>query len=113
MTPDDTPAAAAPSVPATADALSGLQMPLVEAIETQRAVRRLHTDDVDDVLLLRLIELAQRAPTGGNRQNIAFVIVRDQAVRNRLGSLNRHGWFFLKRMYAARARAATRSSHAC
>ncbi len=65
MTPDDASAAAAPSVPATADALAGLRMPLVEAIETQRAVRRLYPDDVDDALLLRLVELAQHARRPG------------------------------------------------
>ena len=39
-------------------------MPLAEAMETQRAVRRLKPDPVDDDLVLRLIELALKAPTG-------------------------------------------------
>ena len=37
-----------------------LDMRLEEAMETQRAIRRLKTDPVDDRLVLRLIELAQR-----------------------------------------------------
>ena len=38
-------------------------MPLREAMETQRAIRRLAPDPVDDALVLRLIELALKAPT--------------------------------------------------
>src|SRR5918998_738687 len=45
-----------------------LSMPLEEAMETQRSIRRLKPDSVDDALVLRLIELALKAPTGGNRQ---------------------------------------------
>ncbi len=42
----------------------GFDMPLEEAMETQRAIRRLKTDPVDDALVRRLIELALKAPTG-------------------------------------------------
>ena len=38
-------------------------MPLAEAMTTQRAVRRLKPDPVDDALVLRLIELALKALT--------------------------------------------------
>jgi len=67
-------------------------MPLEEAMRTQRAIRRLKTDPVDDALVLRLIELAQKAPTGSNQQNWEFVVVRDPAVKRRLGQLNRRAW---------------------
>ena len=67
-------------------------MPLEEAMRTQRAIRRLKTDPVDDSLVLHLIELAQKAPTGSNQQNWEFVIVRDPAVKQRLGQLNRRAW---------------------
>jgi nitroreductase len=46
-----------------------LDMPLAEAMSTQRAIRRLKTDPVDDALVLRLIELALKAPTGSNSQD--------------------------------------------
>ncbi len=49
---------------ATSD--DGLGMPLGEAMETQRAVRRLLPDPVDDATVLRIIELATKAPTGSN-----------------------------------------------
>jgi nitroreductase len=69
-----------------------LTMPLEEAMRTQRAIRRLKPDPVDDALVLHLIELALRAPTGSNAQNWEFVIVRDRAVKHRLGVLNRRVW---------------------
>jgi nitroreductase len=52
----------------------GFSMPLEEAMRTQRAIRRLKTDPVDDALVLRLIELAQKAPTGSNAQNWEFIV---------------------------------------
>ena len=55
----------------------GLGMPLVEAMETQRAVRRLLPDPVDDETVLRVLELATKAPTGSNLQSWEFVVVRD------------------------------------
>jgi nitroreductase len=69
-----------------------LNMPLEEAMRTQRAIRRLHPDPVDDQLVLQLIELALRAPTGGNQQNWEFVVVKDREVKRRLGRLNMQAW---------------------
>ena len=48
-------------------------MPLVEAMETQRAVRRLLPDPVDDDTVLRVLELATKAP---DRQQPAELGVR-------------------------------------
>jgi nitroreductase len=69
-----------------------LSMPLEEAMRTQRTIRRLKPDPVDDALVLHLIELALKAPTGSNAQNWEFVVVRDAAVKQRLGTLNRRAW---------------------
>jgi len=69
-----------------------LSMPLEEAMRTQRAIRRLKPDPVDDALVLHLIELALRAPTGSNAQNWHFVVVKDRDVKARLGSMNRQAW---------------------
>jgi nitroreductase len=66
-----------------------LDMPLAEAMMTQRAIRRLKPDPVDDALVLRLIELATKAPTGSNQQNWEFVVVRDPAVKASLARANR------------------------
>ena len=72
--------------------VSCFDMPLEEAITTQRAIRRLKPDPVDDALVLRLIELALKAPTGSNAQNWEFIVVRDPAVKSRLANLNRRAW---------------------
>lgn len=66
-----------------------LSMPLEEAMSTQRAIRRLKTDPVEDALVLRLIELALKAPTGSNAQSWEFIIVRDPATKRAIGRLNR------------------------
>jgi len=80
------------SEPASQTAESPFAMPLEEAMSTQRAIRRLRPDPVDDALVLRLVELAQKAPTGSNAQNWEFVIVKDRAVKEKLGALNRGAW---------------------
>jgi nitroreductase len=81
-----------------------LTMPIEEAMRTQRAIRRLKPDPVDDALILHLIELALRAPTGSNAQNWEFVVVRDRAVKHRLGVLNRRVW----RLYGGIGRRMSR-----
>lgn len=67
-------------------------MPLGEAMRTQRAIRRLKPDPVDDEIILRLIELALKAPTGSNTQGWEFIIVKDPQVKAGLARLNRQVW---------------------
>jgi nitroreductase len=67
-------------------------MPLEEAMRTQRAIRRLKPDPVADELILQLIDLAIRAPTGSNAQNWEFVVVKDPLVKASLARLNRQAW---------------------
>ncbi len=69
-----------------------LNMTLEEAMRTQRAIRRLTTDPVDDSLVLHLIELALKAPTGSNAQNWEFIVLKDPAAKARLAKLNRQAW---------------------
>jgi nitroreductase len=69
-----------------------LTMPLVEAMETQRAVRKVLPDPVDDALVLRCIELALKAPTGSNGQNWEFVVVTDRAKKAALAKRYRQAW---------------------
>lgn len=69
-----------------------LSMPLEEAMSTQRAMRRLKPDPVDDELVLHLIELALKAPTGSNAQNWEFIVVKDSQVKARLAALHRGAW---------------------
>jgi nitroreductase len=82
----------------------GLAMPLVEAMETQRAVRRLLRDPVDDATVLRVLELATKAPTGSNLQSWEFVVVRDPDVKHQLARLNRQAWSIYRRIRRRRAK---------
>ncbi len=75
--------------PDTATALAGLGMPMVEAMRTQRAVRRLHTKPVDHDLLLSLLELSLKAPTSSNTQDWSYMVVEDRAQKARLARLYR------------------------
>jgi nitroreductase len=75
------------SVPTVEEALARLDMPLVEAMRTQRAVRRLHLDPVDPQLLLPLLELSLKAPTSSNTQDWSYLVVEDRAQKERLGKL--------------------------
>ena len=84
----------------------GLDMPLEEAMLTQRAVRRLKPDPVDDALLRRLLELALKAPTGSNAQNWEFIVVRDRAVKAKLGVINRSAF----NLYGRLGRQANRDN---
>ncbi len=83
-------------------------MPLVEAMTTQRAVRRVLPDPVDDAIVLRCIELALRAPTGSNGQNWEFVVVKDAEAKAALGKSYQQAW----RIYGGIGRRATRSDPA-
>jgi nitroreductase len=91
-------------MPSFAEVKAGLAMPLADAMETQRAIRRLLPDPVDDETIKRCLELAVRAPSGGNLQNWEFVIVRDPDVKHQLARLNRQSWAVFKRIYGFRGR---------
>jgi nitroreductase len=84
--------------------IDGLGMSLVEAMETQRAVRRVLPDPVDDATILRVLELATKAPTGSNLQNWEFVVVRDPDVKHQLARLNRQAWSIYRRLGKRKAK---------
>ena len=65
-------------MPSYPEVSPGFGMPLEDAMTTQRAVRRLRPDPVDDETLLHVLRLATKAPTGGNMQGWEFIAVRDR-----------------------------------
>lgn len=60
-----------------------------EAIHSQRAIRYLKPDPVPDELIKQLLEAAIRAPSGSNRQQWGFIVIRDQETRNKLADYYR------------------------
>ncbi len=63
------------------------ELSLREAIFTTRAMRRLKPDPVAREDLEFIVEAATMASSGGNRQEWAFVVATDAAVRARLGEI--------------------------
>jgi nitroreductase len=77
---------------------------LFEAMYTARALRRLKPDPVPEELINKLLDAAIRAPSGGNAQNWIFIVVRDEAQRQRLGAIYRKASDEVAEIYAARGR---------
>ncbi len=79
---------------------------LFEAMYSARALRRLKSDPVPEEILTRILDAAIRAPSAGNAQNWAFIVVRDAELRRRLGVVYRKASDIASAMYAARERPA-------
>ena len=57
---------------------------IFEILHTTRAMRRLKPDPVPDELVDRILQAGISAPSGGNRQNWGFVVVRDPEIKKRV-----------------------------
>lgn len=64
-------------------------MDAIEAMETCRAIRYLKPDPVEDAVIERVIHAATRASSPGNSQGWDFVVIRDRAVKAKLGPVIR------------------------
>ena len=65
---------------------------LFEAIYSQRAIRYFKPDDVPDDVIHKLIEAGTKAPSGGNRQGWKFLVIRDPALKAKIGEYYEDGW---------------------
>jgi len=79
---------------------------LFEAMYSARALRRLKPDPVPEEIITKILDAAIRAPSAGNSQHWAFVVVRDPEVRRKLGFIYRKASDIAKGVYQARARPA-------
>ena len=64
-------------------------MDLYDVMRTTPAVREFTDDPLPDETLHRILDHARFAPSGGNRQGVRVIVVRDQQTRERLAELNR------------------------
>jgi nitroreductase len=80
------------------------ELGVFEAIHTARAVRRFKPDPVPDRLITQILDAAIRAPSAGNAQNWAFLVVRDPEQRRKLGVIYRKASDIASAVYAARGR---------
>ena len=76
-------------------------MELYEAMRTTHAVRDFTDDPLPDEILVRILDNARFAPSGGNRQGGHVVVVRSQETRERLVELTATG----ARRYMAQQKA--------
>ena len=77
---------------------------LFDAMYSARALRRLKPDPVPQEIITRILDAAIRAPSAGNAQNWAFVVVRDAEQRRRLGMIYRKASDIASEVYKARGR---------
>jgi nitroreductase len=68
-----------------------VSMDLYAAMRTTGAVRRFTGDPLPDDVLTRILDNARFAPSGGNRQGIRVIAVRDTATREALAELSAPG----------------------
>lgn len=79
--------------------------PIFDVLYSCRAMRRLKPDPVSETTLLQLVDAALQGPSGSNAQNWTFVIVRDQAQKERLAAIWKTTWdFYLETFAKAPAR---------
>ncbi len=67
-------------------------MDIFEAINSQRAMRRLKPDPVPEELIWKLLDAAVKAPSGGNRQPWNFIVIRDDETKARIAEWYLDGW---------------------
>jgi nitroreductase len=64
-------------------------MDLYDVMRSTPAVREFTDDPLPDETLRRILDHARFAPSGGNRQGVRIIVVRDQQTRERLAELNK------------------------
>ena len=75
-----------------------LDMPIGEAMFTQRAIRRLdHRRPVSDAHLKIVLDAASKAPSGGNTQPARFLVIRDSERIREFGKLYHEAWWAKRR----------------
>ena len=74
-----------------------LDMPIGEAMFSQRSIRRFRPDPISDDDLELILEAAVKAPNGGNRQPGRFLVLNDPELIRQFGALYREAWWAKRR----------------
>ena len=64
-------------------------MEFIDILKTRRAIRKFSDKDVSEKLVREIIELANSSPSAGNVQARALVVVKDQAVIEKIRAVSR------------------------
>src|SRR5262245_39415022 len=62
-------------------------MELYDVMRSTAAVREFTDDPLPDHMLARILDNARFAPSGGNRQGVRVVVLRDKEIRSALSDL--------------------------
>ena len=80
------------------EAPAELDMPIGEAMFTQRAIRRLDPHrPISDAHLKIILDAASKAPSGGNAQPARFLVVRNKDRIREFGKLYHEAWWAKRR----------------
>ncbi len=74
-----------------------LEMPIGEAMFSQRSIRRFRPDPISMADLELILEAAIKAPSGGNRQPTRFLVLNDPKIIKEFGALYREAWWAKRR----------------
>lgn len=77
--------------------ITRLNMPIGEAMFSQRSIRRLRPDPIPIEDIRLILEAASKAPSGGNRQPARFLVLLDREVIRQFGALYREAWWAKRR----------------
>ena len=78
-------------------------MDFFDVANTQRAMRRLHSDPIPDADIWKILDAATKAPNGGNRQPWNFVVIRDADAKTKIAAWYLEAW---NKMYGGGVREA-------
>jgi nitroreductase len=70
-----------------------VDLDLVTTLRSTGAARQFHPEAVPDDVLVRLLDTARFAPSGGNRQGWRVIVVKDPAKRQALRDIYVAGWY--------------------
>lgn len=79
-------------------------MDLLQAMRTNGSVRAFRSDTISDETVVRVLDSARFAPSGGNKQGWHVIVLKDPQLRAKIGTLARRGW----NQYAAMTAAGVR-----
>jgi nitroreductase len=74
-----------------------LEMPIGEAMFSQRSIRRFRPDPIPTEDLQLILEAAVKAPSGSNRQPARFLVLTDRDLIGQFGALYREAWWAKRR----------------
>ena len=68
------------------------EITLFEAINTQRQITRFKPDPVPKEAIEKILDAATKAPSGGNSQPWAFIVITDGDLITRVGQIYKEAW---------------------